>query len=100
MHQFMNPIFSLNPELFHTLLAKKGANWMQNNVYATQKIKELFACTPEENALLKTQIFGQEYANPVGLAAGFAKEFDGLKTLEHMGFGYAVLGSVTFDAQP
>lgn len=94
-HQFMHSLFSRNPELAHTLLAKKWANWMQNNAYATKKIKEIFACTQEENELLKTEIFGQEYANPVGLAAGFSKEFDGLKTLENMGFGYVVAWTVT-----
>lgn len=91
----MHSIFSLNPELFHTLLAKKWANLAQDNAYVSQKIQELFACTQEENELLKTEIFGQEYANPVWLAAGFAKEFDGLKTLENMGFGYVVWWTVT-----
>lgn len=99
MHQWANPIFALNPELFHTLLAKKWANWAQNSKYISEKLRNIFACTSEEENVLETYIIGQKYKSPIWLAAWFAKELDGLKILENMWFGYVVLGSVTFEKQ-
>lgn len=52
-----------------------------------------------EHPSLKQELRGQEYKNPIGLAAGFTKEADGLCVLEDFGFGYLVIGGITGDAQ-
>lgn len=43
----------------------------------------------------KTSVFGLSFKNPVGLAAGFDKNGDGLHGLTKMGFGFVEVGSVT-----
>jgi dihydroorotate dehydrogenase len=44
---------------------------------------------------LETTLAGLRLANPVGLAPGFDKDGDLVGSLQHLGFGYVVVGSVT-----
>jgi dihydroorotate dehydrogenase len=44
---------------------------------------------------LATDLAGIPLANPVGLAPGFDKNGDLLPSLQHLGFGYVVIGSLT-----
>ncbi len=44
---------------------------------------------------LKQNIFGLEFKNPVGLAAGFDKDAKLYKELDHLGFGFIEIGTVT-----
>src|SRR2546426_8482795 len=44
---------------------------------------------------LATDLAGIPLANPVGLAPGFDKNGDLLPSLQHLGFGYIVIGSLT-----
>jgi dihydroorotate dehydrogenase len=48
---------------------------------------------------LATDLAGIPLANPVGLAPGFDKDGDLLPSLQHLGFGYVVIGSVTPEAR-
>lgn len=43
----------------------------------------------------KTTVMGMSVKNPIGLAAGFDKNGDGVKGLVRMGFGFVEVGSVT-----
>jgi len=52
-----------------------------------------------ENKRLKKNIFGLEFKNPVGLAAGFDKDAKLFKDFEHLGFGFIEVGTVTPLAQ-
>lgn len=45
-------------------------------------------------------IFGIEFKNPIGLAAGFDKDGLAAGFWPHLGFGFAELGTVTWHAQP
>ncbi len=45
------------------------------------------------------KLFGVEFANPVGLAAGFDKNADALRGLSQLGFGFIEVGTVTPKAQ-
>ncbi len=45
------------------------------------------------------ELFGVEFANPVGLAAGFDKNADALRGLSQLGFGFIEVGTVTPKAQ-
>jgi dihydroorotate dehydrogenase len=49
---------------------------------------------------LERKLFGLTFPNPVGLAAGFDKNAEGVTTWPRLGFGFAELGTVTPRAQP
>jgi len=49
---------------------------------------------------LKTNVFGIEFANPVGLAAGFDKDAEAIDALLNQGFGFIEVGTVTPLPQP
>ena len=49
---------------------------------------------------LKTRVFGIDFENPVGLAAGYDKDGKTLPSIFHLGFGFVEIGSVTPLAQP
>lgn len=49
---------------------------------------------------LEQTLWGLRFANPIGLAAGFDKDGVAAGAWEHLGFGFAELGTVTFQAQP
>ncbi len=48
-----------------------------------------------EDDRLKRTVFGIEFPNPVGLAAGFDKDAKLYNELEHVGFGFVEIGTVT-----
>lgn len=49
---------------------------------------------------LQTEMWGLQFPNPVGLAAGFDKNASYLQELEVLGFGFVEIGTVTPLAQP
>ncbi len=49
---------------------------------------------------LQQQLWGLNFANPMGLAAGFDKDGIAAGLWSRFGFGFAELGTVTFHAQP
>jgi dihydroorotate dehydrogenase len=49
---------------------------------------------------LAQSVFGLEFANPVGLAAGFDKDGMAAGIWQYLGFGFAELGTVTYHPQP
>src|SRR5699024_4119599 len=49
---------------------------------------------------LKTKLWGLTFPNPIGLAAGFDKDAKYIDLLEHLGFGFIEIGTVTPRAQP
>jgi len=49
---------------------------------------------------LKQTLWGCNFANPIGLAAGFDKDGVAAQVWADFGFGFAELGTVTFHAQP
>lgn len=49
---------------------------------------------------LRRTLFGVEFPNPVGLAAGFDKNAVALPAWEALGFGFVEIGTVTAEAQP
>jgi dihydroorotate dehydrogenase len=53
-----------------------------------------------EDERLKTEVFGIQFPNPVGLAAGFDKDAKLFNELEYVGFGFVEIGTVTPVAQP
>jgi dihydroorotate dehydrogenase len=51
------------------------------------------------DARLEQQLWGLQFPNPVGLAAGFDKDGVAAGVWANLGFGFAELGTVTFHAQ-
>lgn len=49
---------------------------------------------------LRCQVLGLDFANPVGLAAGFDKHAEAMDALLDLGFGFVEAGSVTPEPQP
>ncbi|KAL3159227.1 Dihydroorotate dehydrogenase (fumarate) [Trebouxia sp. C0010 RCD-2024] len=49
---------------------------------------------------LGVSVWGREFPNPIGLAAGFDKDADGVKGLLGMGFGFVEVGTITPLPQP
>jgi dihydroorotate dehydrogenase len=53
-----------------------------------------------EQPQLAQSLFGLNFANPVGLAAGFDKDGIAAGMWQYLGFGFAELGTVTYHPQP
>jgi dihydroorotate dehydrogenase len=56
-------------------------------------------CAPRDPSLRVT-VFGRELPGPLGLAAGFDKDAQGVDALLAAGFGFVEVGTVTAEAQP
>lgn len=52
-----------------------------------------------KNKKLATEVFGLQFKNPVGLAAGFDKDAKLYKELSNFGFGFIEIGTITPKAQ-
>jgi dihydroorotate dehydrogenase len=55
---------------------------------------------PPDDPILATRVFGLDFPNPVGIAAGFDKHAEVPLQLATLGFGFVELGSVTPKPQP
>src|SRR5689334_10385685 len=49
---------------------------------------------------LRVHAFGRELPGPLGLAAGFDKDAEGVVALLALGFGFVEIGTLTAEAQP
>ncbi|KAE9548576.1 hypothetical protein FO519_008213 [Halicephalobus sp. NKZ332] len=49
----------------------------------------------KEYETLKTNVFGKDFVNPIGLAAGFDKDGEAVENLRKSGLGFVEIGSVT-----
>ncbi|XP_046753034.1 dihydroorotate dehydrogenase (quinone), mitochondrial [Diprion similis] len=49
----------------------------------------------EDPARLKTTVWGLDFSNPIGMAAGFDKQGEAVSGLHKIGFGFVEVGSVT-----
>jgi len=56
-------------------------------------------CAPRDPALA-VHAFGRAVPGPLGLAAGFDKDAEGIAALLALGFGFVEVGTVTAEAQP
>lgn len=63
--------------------------------WLSHAVSSLFA-TPA----LPTELFGLQFPNPIGLAAGMDKQAEALPAWAALGFGWTELGAVTWHPQP
>ena len=84
MFSFLRPfIFNLDPEKAHNLAIKSlKFNILPENLF-----------TVDNEQILKTNLFGKEIKNPIGLAAGFDKSAEVYN--EIFKFGFVEVGTVT-----
>ena len=73
----------LDPELSHDIAIK----CLSNDIVPFTKYYK--------SNKLKNVVFGNEFKNPVGMAAGFDKNAQAYNALEKIGFGFVEVGSVT-----
>ena len=72
----------LPPEIAHSITLK-----------ALKFIK--FKLDTTEDQILHQHLFGLDFSNPIGLAAGFDKNAEVVKSMFSMGFGFVEVGTVT-----
>ena len=68
--------------------------------FAIGCLRYFSALIPKTTLTRPTNVFGLEFRNPVGLAAGFDKNGVALLAWEALGFGFIEIGTVTAQAQP
>jgi len=84
-------LFLLDPERAHLVTVSllriifcvPGVKWILHTIYTI------------ENPLLHTNLWGLDFPNPVGLAAGFDKDGKYYEQLSSLGFGFIEIGTVT-----
>jgi len=84
-------LFKLDPEKAHEVAAFALKTAQQVPMVLNPLIRKNFV----DDAILYQELFGREFHNPVGLAAGFDKDGDFFKALMALGFGYTEIGTVT-----
>jgi len=86
-----NMLFKLEPETAHTI-----AGFGLKTLSTIKSLKEYYKNEYfNSNPILKQNILGMEFANPVGLGAGFDKNGDYIDSIISLGFGYIEVGTVT-----
>jgi dihydroorotate dehydrogenase len=68
-----------------------AASWVNRSLQKSLCLKD---------SRLEQTLFGLQFPNPLGLAAGFDKDGIAASIWSSLGFGFAELGTVTFVAQP
>jgi dihydroorotate dehydrogenase len=104
--------FGLRPLLFSIL--KADAEWLHNRTLQILETVDRSQSNPAANSILsqiqqslglqdsrlEQSLWGLKFNNPVGLAAGFDKNGVAAGIWANFGFGFAELGTVTYQAQP
>ena len=86
MFSILRPfLFNLDPETAHDLAIKS----LKLNLFPS-KIFEV-----EDEQILKIELLGKSFPNPIGLAAGFDKSAEAYNSLFKLGFGFVEVGTVT-----
>ncbi|WP_429428120.1 quinone-dependent dihydroorotate dehydrogenase [Nocardia sp. GAS34] len=89
-------MFRLQPETIHHLAF--AAMQFATRYFPGRKLTG--AMLVDTDPILATRVFGVDFPAPLGLAAGFDKNADGVDAWGPLGFGYAEIGTVTAQAQP
>lgn len=89
-------LFALDPEVAHKS-AIALCKSISDSPYLQTAIGKICAYQHDR---LRQKLWGIEFANPVGLAAGFDKDAIAPNAWASLGFGFAEMGSITYHAQP
>lgn len=88
-------LFKQKPDTVHSHLLLAG-NRLQHIPWALGTLHGMWAY--ENDSRLEQTVLGIRFRNPVGLSAGFDKNFELVPALKSIGFGYMEGGSLTFEA--
>ncbi|KAG5647449.1 hypothetical protein DXG03_009379 [Asterophora parasitica] len=88
--------YILTPVLRHTLDAESGHKFAVKVLRSGLGPRD--PCS--DDVRLKSELWGQDISNPVGLAAGFDKDGEAIDGLFNLGFSWVEIGSVTPKPQP
>ncbi len=86
-----NYLFKLDPETSHTLAEYALRTTKHLPIFFHLLKRKNFI----ENNRLTQNIFGRDFLNPVGLAAGFDKNGTMIEAMPALGFGFVEVGTVT-----
>jgi len=84
-------LFQFNPETAHFI----GGMALKALPYTPIVLKALKNHYFVEDPSIKQTLFGREFKNPVGLAAGFDKNGEYITAMPTLGFGYTEIGTIT-----
>jgi dihydroorotate dehydrogenase len=99
-YQLLRPLlFQLDPETAHQL-----AIGMVRGISNSPPLQKIFSPLSKnfftyESPMLSQRIWGLTFNNPIGLAAGFDKNGEGIGAWELLGFGFAEIGTITAHPQ-
>ena len=79
-------LFLLDPEIAHRI--------------TINYLKMVRSKKPKSYNVLRSNVFGLNFPNPVGIAAGFDKNAEVAENLINLGFGFSEVGTVTPNPQP
>ena len=97
MYQLIKPIlFQFDPEKVHYFVTRnlKRFNRFPGGAALSRALWDV------KDTSLEREVFGLQFKNPVGLAAGFDKNGEMINELANMGFGFIEVGTVTPLPQP
>ncbi len=93
--RFLRPfLFSQPPERIHDWTIR-SLGWVSRNGLLCDALSSFY-----QSPSLPVHLFGLDFPNPVGLAAGMDKNADALSAWAALGFGFSELGAVTRHSQP
>ncbi len=84
-------LFRLDPETAHSI----GGLALKASAYAPTILKLAKNHYFVQEPILKQELFGRKFLNPVGLAAGFDKNGEYITAMPTLGFGYTEIGTIT-----
>lgn len=87
-------LFHLDAEGAHDLIARQIGR-AQNIPGAMSLVRRLLAPAP-----LPRRLWGLDFENPLGIAAGFDKNAEMIPFLRAIGFGFVEVGTITLKPQP
>lgn len=94
---FIRPfLFLISPERVHTIVV--NVLQLLHLMGITKLLGTIFYNFKHPS--LKRNVFGIEFENPVGLAAGFDKDANLIDIFNDFGFGFIEIGTITPKAQP
>ena len=86
MFSILRPfLFNIDPETAHDLAIKS----LKFNPLPSKMFEV------EDEQMLKINLLGKNFPNPIGLAAGFDKSAEAYNSLLRLGFGYVEVGTIT-----
>ncbi len=84
-------LFRMNPESAHYLTVEACS--IAGRIPLVPRFAK--SCLNYSAPELKTEVGGLRFGNPIGLAAGWDKSGRALRMLDHLGFGFAEIGSIS-----